>query len=115
MASESTIEALDVTSFGDRVDQYAGYALVDFWAPWCGPCHAIAPAVEAVSAQFAAHLRVAKVNVDAAPELAEKFGIRGIPTLVLLRGGQPVSKLVGLKPKDEIVEWIDRHIATTAR
>jgi thioredoxin 1 len=110
MSQQSMIESLDLASFSERVEHFDGYALVDFWAPWCGPCHALAPSIEAVSEKFATRLRVGKVNVDAAPELAEKFNIRGIPTLVLLKGGLPVSKVVGVHPRDEIVQWIDQYL-----
>jgi thioredoxin len=111
MSERSVIETLDRESFRERVEQYPGYALVDFWAPWCGPCHALAPTIEAVGERFAARLRVGKVNVDAAPELAEKFGIRGIPTLVLLKDGLPVSRVMGVHPKDEIERWVDQQLA----
>lgn len=114
MSKLSLVESLDPTSFGERVQRFDGYALIDFWAPWCGPCRALAPTIEAVSETFGQRLRVAKVNVDAAPELAEQFAIRGIPTLVLLKAGLPVSKIVGVHPKEEIVGWIDGHLAKEA-
>ena len=114
MSKLSLVESLDLTSFSERVERFDGYSLVDFWAPWCGPCRALAPTIEAVSETFAQRLRVVKVNVDAAPELAEQFGIRGIPTLVLLKAGLPVSKVVGVRPKEEIVRWLEQQLAKEA-
>jgi thioredoxin 1 len=93
-------------------DTFAGDAslsLVDFWAPWCAPCHALAPAVDALHRDFDGRLRVAKVDIDQAPDLARRFGVRSIPTLMLFRDGKPVDMRVGLQSKDALTRWIESH------
>ena len=82
--------------------------LADFWAPWCGPCHAVAPALEQLASRRASRLKVVKVNVDHNQELAGRFGVRSIPTMVVLRGGREVDRMVGALPADEIDRRLDR-------
>lgn len=81
--------------------------LVDFWAEWCGPCLRIAPIVESIAAEYAGRLKVGKLNVDENPELASRYGVMSIPTLMLFKGGQPVEFIVGLQPKPALVRRID--------
>lgn len=76
--------------------------LIDFWAPWCGPCRMLAPAVAQIAEEYAGKAKVCKVNVDEAPELARRFGIMSIPTVLVFKGGQLTEKLVGLRPKAEL-------------
>jgi thioredoxin 1 len=84
--------------------------LVDFWAEWCGPCRRLAPAVEAVATELHDKLTVGKLNVDENPAVAMRFNIRGIPTLLVFKGGQMVDSLVGLVSKDEVKRLVERHL-----
>lgn len=86
--------------------------LVDFWAEWCGPCHMIAPHVEAIASEYDGSLRVAKIDVDENPTVPGRYGIIGIPTLMLFKGGEVVARLTGALPKDRIVAQIMPHLET---
>jgi thioredoxin 1 len=78
--------------------------LVDFWAPWCGPCHIVAPVVEAIAAEQAGTLRVAKLDVDENPYTAQQYGVLSIPTLILFRGGHEQGRIVGARSKDFVLQ-----------
>ena len=84
--------------------------LVDFWAEWCGPCKQIAPALEELNEEFGDQLTIAKVNIDENPETPSKYGVRGIPTLILFKDGEIASTKVGALPKSKLKEWIDSVI-----
>ena len=84
--------------------------LVDFWAEWCGPCKQIAPALDELNEEFGDQLMVAKVNIDENPETPSKYGVRGIPTLILFKDGEVASTKVGALPKSKLKEWIDSVI-----
>jgi len=79
--------------------------LVDLWAPWCGPCRMVAPGVERAAAELAGRLKVVKVNVDNAPGVSARFAVQGIPTLLVLRDGEPVARQVGALPPDQLLAW----------
>jgi thioredoxin 1 len=85
--------------------------LVDFWAEWCGPCKMIAPTLEAIARDYNGKLRVAKVNVDENMATPERYGVRGIPTLLLIKGGQVKDQIVGNYPRDHIERVLQRHLA----
>lgn len=84
--------------------------LIDFWAEWCGPCRMVAPTVAQLAEEYAGKVKVCKVNVDNAREVAAKYGIRSIPTLMLFKGGQVKDTLVGAQPKDSLKAFLDKNI-----
>jgi thioredoxin 1 len=88
-----------------------GFVLVDFWAEWCGPCKQLGPVIEEVANELQGKVKVCKMNVDENPETPSKFGVRGIPTLVLLQDGKPVATKVGALQKSALVSWLNDEIA----
>lgn len=109
MASESIVELSDA-SFDEEVIQSDVPVLVDFWAPWCGPCRAVAPIVEEISSSYEGKIKVGKVNVDENPSITMKFGIRSIPTLLVFKGGEAVEQIIGAVPKGEIEKAVDKAL-----
>jgi thioredoxin 2 len=85
--------------------------LIDLWAPWCGPCKWVSPAIEEAATTHRGELKVVKVNVDEAPRTAARFEVRGIPTLVVLRDGQEVDRIAGAPSRADLMAWIERHLA----
>ena len=105
------VQALTTESWEREVLQGSGAVLVDFWAEWCPPCRKLAPLVDALAAEYAGRIKVAKVDMDAYPELGTRYGVRAIPTLLLFRGGQVVEQRVGALPADELRRLVDGHVA----
>ena len=94
-------------SFEADVIKAKGPVLVDFWAEWCGPCKQIAPSLEQIAGEMAGKVTVAKINIDENPTTPTRFGVRGIPTLILFKDGQVAATKVGALPKGKIVEWLE--------
>ena len=109
MASDK-VKVFTDTDFDNTVKQASVPVLVDFWAEWCGPCRRLAPTVDALADEYQGKVTVGKLNVDENPMTAEKFNIRGIPTLLLFKGGEMVEQVVGLAEKDRLKKIIDKYV-----
>ena len=109
MSSDAIVLITDDT-FDERIRAATGPVLVDFWAPWCGPCIAIAPVLDEIANELAGRATVAKVNVDENGDLAARFGIRSIPSLLVFKGGRIVEQAVGALPKEQIRRLLDKHL-----
>ncbi len=97
-------------TFKDEVLDSDLPVLVDFWAPWCGPCRMVAPVVDEISQQYAGRIKVVKMNTDENPEVASTYGIRSIPTLMVFKGGTRVDMVVGAVPKTTLATTLERHL-----
>jgi len=106
----STITHVSDDSFDSDVLQSSKPVLVDYWAEWCGPCKQIAPALEEISGELGDRVTIAKLNIDDHPVTPTKFGVRGIPTLMLFKDGQVAATKVGALPKNKLQEWIESVI-----
>lgn len=107
--SELIINATDA-NFDAEVLGKDEVVLVDFWATWCGPCRAIAPTLEAIADEYQGRAKVVKVDVDANPETASRFGIRSIPTLFVFKNGEKVDTVIGGQPKKALTDLLDKHL-----
>lgn len=105
-----TVPEFTDANFDAEVLKSSTPVLVDFWAPWCGPCRMLAPSIEALSKDYDGKVKIGKLNTDDNGETAAKFGIRSIPTLLIFKDGQVVNQLVGALPKDKIAEQLDRAL-----
>lgn len=108
--SMSKVVAVSDENFEEEVIRALIPVVVDFWAEWCGPCHQISPLVEEIASEYDGRLKAAKMDVDRNSGIATRYGVRGIPTLILFKGGQPVERLVGYMPKSQLVARIEPHL-----
>lgn len=108
----STAEQVTDATFKQEVLDSKIPVLVDFWAPWCGPCRMVAPVVDEISQQYAGQVKVVKINTDENPNVASQYGIRSIPTLMVFKGGQRVDTVVGAVPKTTLANTLDKHCAS---
>jgi len=106
---------VSAADFKQAVEASPVPVLADFWAPWCGPCRMVAPAVEKVATELAGRIKVAKINTDDKPELGERFAVRSIPTLVLFEKGKEKERLIGARPAAELRSWLDSRLPATPR
>ena len=105
----STVKVTD-GDFADKVVNAEGPVVVDYWAEWCGPCRMIAPALDQIAEEMGGKVTIAKLNIDENPSTPTKFGVRGIPTLMLFKNGQVVATKVGALPKGQLQDWIESNI-----
>ena len=106
----SNASSLTTAEFSEKIENAKGVALVDFWASWCGPCRMLAPTIDEIADDFKGRASIYKVNVDEEGELAAKFGIMSIPTLIVFKDGAAVDKLVGVVPKENIASAIENAL-----
>jgi thioredoxin 1 len=109
MAAEQ-VQTFSDGNFSKQVLESPAPVLVDFWAEWCAPCKRLGPTVDALATEYQGKVVVGKMDVDANPLTPEKYAIRGIPTLLLFKGGQVVETIVGLQQKDDLKKMLDRHV-----
>ena len=110
MATKSVTDA----SFSTDVLQADKPVLVDFWAEWCGPCKMIAPALEEIAVELADRVEIVKINIDEHPDTPGTYGVRGIPTMILFKGGAPAATKVGAEPKGRIKAWLEGELGNAA-
>ncbi len=104
------VEITDKTFATEVENPGAGTVMVDFWAPWCGPCKMLAPILEEIDGEIGDKIKIAKLNVDNNPESAGRFGVMSIPTLMVFKNGEMVSKMTGLQPKEQLLEWVNEYL-----
>jgi thioredoxin 1 len=110
MASESTLLHVSDKSFAAEVLQSDLPVLVDFWATWCGPCKSIGPVIDELSKEYAGRIKMTKLNVDENPATPSQYSVRGIPTLILFKGGKVLEQIVGAVPKTRLVAMLEKAL-----
>lgn len=106
----SAVVEVSDANFQSEVLESSVPVLIDFWAPWCGPCKAISPVIEELAADYDGKLKVVKMNVDDNPQTPGSFGVRSIPNLLVIKGGQVAEQIVGAVPKAQLQKAIDSHV-----
>lgn len=103
-------KAITDSSFSADVLNADGPVLVDFWAEWCGPCKMIGPSLEEIADELGGKVTIAKINIDDNPEAPSRYGVRGIPTMILFKNGQPAATKVGAAPKSQLKGWLEAEL-----
>ncbi|HOG18264.1 MAG: Thioredoxin-1 [Syntrophaceae bacterium PtaU1.Bin231] len=110
MENSELVKHVDDNNFEAQVLKNTKPVLVDFWAPWCGPCRALGPVLEEVAREYGEKVGIVKVNVDENPETSSRYGVRSIPTIVVIRDGEVRETHVGMLPKNQIAAVLDRNL-----
>ena len=103
-------QEIDDNEFEQEVIQSSKPVLIDFWAEWCGPCKMLTPIIDQLSAEMGEQIKIVKMNIDENPETPSKFGVRGIPALMIFKDGKDVDSKVGVQPKNKLEDWIKSHL-----
>jgi thioredoxin 2 len=101
-------------NYRDVVEESAVPVLVDLWAPWCGPCHLVSPALEQLANDFAGKVKLVKINVDESPSISQRFGVQGIPTLLVTRNGEVIARQTGAAPESTLRTWLEDALSNAA-
>src|SRR6266511_5846592 len=110
MANNPNVQEVSDTSFDGDILKSSVPVLVDFWAPWCGPCRSVASIVDDLATQYAGKIKVAKINVDESTEVAMRYQVTSIPTFILFKNGQVADRVLGAMPRSEFIKFIDRNL-----
>ena len=112
--ADSVVKHWSDANFAAEVERATGLVVVDFWAPWCGPCRMVAPMIEQLAGEYAGRVTFGKVNVDESPEVSARYGIRSIPTIGIFKDGEPVDGVIGAVPKQYLAAAIDKQLPVAA-
>lgn len=104
------LQSVTDMDFNKEVIESENTVLVDFWAEWCGPCKALLPVMEEIAGEMGERVKIVKMNIEESPEVPTKYGLRGVPTLMLFKGGKLLDTRIGGAPKSQLVAWLENHV-----